>query len=112
MTLPASGALKMTDISGEFGDTAPYSLTEFYGVASGVPSSGAIKFSDFYGKGRRVMARSGSSAVTSVTAPKNAPGIYYHPTSSVGAIGVNNAAQFVQQTPPVTNITNDTTLGN
>lgn len=56
MTLPASGPLKLSDIHGEFGGTGP--LSEYYrggarvpDVApnSGIPTSGAISFSDFYG---------------------------------------------------------------
>ena len=55
--LASSGSLSLgtsagTDrsISGEFGGSAPHGLSEYYGVASGVPSSGEIEFSDFYGK--------------------------------------------------------------
>ena len=54
--LAASGALSLgttagTDrsISGEFGGTTPHELSEYYGVASGVPGSGTINFSDFHG---------------------------------------------------------------
>ena len=54
--LASSGALSLgttagTDrsISAEFGGTVPHALSEYYGVASGVPSSGTIDFSDFYG---------------------------------------------------------------
>lgn len=49
MTLQASGAISLTDIAEEFPDTAPHSLSEFYGVSVELPSSGAISFSDFYG---------------------------------------------------------------
>ena len=52
----ASGALSLgttagTDrsISAEFGGDVPHGLSEYYGVAGGVPASGAIDFSDFYG---------------------------------------------------------------
>jgi len=50
MTLPSSGALSLSQIAGEFGGSTPHSLSEYYGVASGVPSSGAISISQFYGK--------------------------------------------------------------
>lgn len=50
MTTPASGAISIIDIVTEFGGTAPHSLSEYYGVASGVPSSGTISLSDFYNK--------------------------------------------------------------
>lgn len=49
MALQPSGAISLQDIQGEFGGSSPTSLSEYYGVASGIPSSGAISFSDFYG---------------------------------------------------------------
>jgi hypothetical protein len=58
MALPASGPLSLSDIQAEFGGTNPISLSEYYkggayvlntDYAPNVPSSGAIKISDFYG---------------------------------------------------------------
>jgi hypothetical protein len=60
MTLPSSGALKFSDIQGEFGGANPISLSEYYaggsyvpsgtsGVNGSVPSSGALSMSKFYG---------------------------------------------------------------
>lgn len=59
MTLPASGTISIADLINEFGDPGePDSLGQFYrGGAmvpnisqnAGVPTSGAIKLSDFYG---------------------------------------------------------------
>lgn len=49
MTLPSSGPLSLGAIQGEFGGTNPASLNEYYGVAAGVPASGTISISDFYG---------------------------------------------------------------
>ena len=50
MAIVSSGAVSLSDIATEFGGTAPHSMSEFYGVASGVPASGEIKLaSDFYG---------------------------------------------------------------
>ena len=56
-TLESSGALSLgttagtnRSISAEFGGSTPHALSEYYGVASGIPSSGTIDFSDFYGK--------------------------------------------------------------
>ena len=49
MALPESGILKMSDIVGEFGGETPHSLGEYRSV-DGVPESGALSFSDFYGK--------------------------------------------------------------
>ena len=50
MALQSSGAISLADIAGEFGGSAPHSLSEYYGVASGIPASGQISFSQFYGK--------------------------------------------------------------
>ncbi len=50
MALQSSGAISLGDIAGEFGGSQPHSLSEYYGAASGIPSSGAIDLSDFYGK--------------------------------------------------------------
>jgi hypothetical protein len=56
MTIKSSGVLKMTDIVAEFGGTPPYNLSNYYGggplvpAGIGVPSSGVLKLSDFYGK--------------------------------------------------------------
>ena len=49
MALPSSGPLSIGDIAGEFGGVAPHALSEYYGAAAGVPASGTIAISDFYG---------------------------------------------------------------
>tara|TARA_R110000744_G_scaffold64262_4_gene132198 strand:+ start:551 stop:1135 length:585 start_codon:yes stop_codon:yes gene_type:complete len=49
MALPSSGVLSIGDIAGEFGGAAPHALSEYYGAAAGVPASGTIAISDFYG---------------------------------------------------------------
>jgi hypothetical protein len=50
MTIKSSGPLNLTEIQAEFGGENPISLNEYYGVASGIPTSGAISFQNFYGK--------------------------------------------------------------
>lgn len=50
MTLQSSGAISLANIQTEFGGSNPISLSEYYGAASGVPTSGAISLSNFYGK--------------------------------------------------------------
>lgn len=50
MALQTSGAISLNDIAGEFGGSTPHSLSEYYGVATGIPSSGQISISQFYGK--------------------------------------------------------------
>jgi hypothetical protein len=49
MTLPASGALSFSQIQTEFTGSNPIAMTEYYG-RGGLPASGVIKVSDFYGK--------------------------------------------------------------
>lgn len=49
MALQSSGAISLNDIAIEFGGTQPHSLNEYYGVANGIPASGSIALSDFYG---------------------------------------------------------------
>jgi len=48
--LPSTGPLSMSQIQGEFGGSNPIRLSEYYGAASGVPSSGAISIGNFRGK--------------------------------------------------------------
>jgi hypothetical protein len=50
MTLPASGTIKSSQIQTEFGGSNPILMSQYYGLDSGIPQSGPIKFSDFYGK--------------------------------------------------------------
>ena len=50
MTLQSSGAISLANVQTEFGGSNPISISEYYGVASGVPSSGTISLSNFYGK--------------------------------------------------------------
>lgn len=66
MTLQASGPISLLDIQNEFGGSNPIGINEYYqgGLVpsgQGVPSSGTISFSNFYGK----------SNVILVTAPSN-----------------------------------------
>lgn len=57
MALPSSGPLSMAQIATEFGGAVPHSLSEYYGAAAGVPTSGQISISDFYGKSNIVATR-------------------------------------------------------
>lgn len=50
MTLPSSGLIGFLDIQNEFGGAAPIDMGEYYGAAAGIPGSGAISISQFYGK--------------------------------------------------------------
>ena len=55
MTLQSSGAISLANIAAEFGGSTPHSLSEYYGVASGIPSSGTISMSNFMVKQMRPM---------------------------------------------------------
>lgn len=50
MALQSSGAISLADIQTEFGGSNPIAISEYYGAAAGVPASGAISISSFYGK--------------------------------------------------------------
>ena len=65
MAIQSSGEIKMSDVHGEFGGTAPHGLKEYYAAAAGVPSSGEISLKDFYGTSS-VVAQSGSAGQTNI----------------------------------------------
>ena len=50
MAFPSSGNISLDMVAKEFGGEPPHSLNEYYGVTPGVPTSGKISLSDFYGK--------------------------------------------------------------
>ena len=80
MALPSSGTLSINDIVGEFGGSAPHSLSEYYrggnfvpdsATNSDVPTSGQINISDFYGAASQIWDTTvtvGSGAVFGATA--------------------------------------------
>ena len=49
MALQSSGSISLFNIAGEFGGSTPHSLSEYYDAADGIPASGAISVSQFYG---------------------------------------------------------------
>lgn len=49
MALQTSGPISLANVQTEFGGSNPISISEYYGAASGVPSSGTISLSNFYG---------------------------------------------------------------
>lgn len=91
MTLPASGSLSASQIQTEFGGSNPISLSEYYGRASGIPSSGAISFSQFRGKSALAFspgpgsysAQDAGGAFFTVTCTKTAVWTYTRTGSSV-----------------------------
>lgn len=61
MGLQTSGEISIVDIATEFEDTAPHALTEFYGAAAGIPTSGAITIKGFYGASNQFAFTIGSN---------------------------------------------------
>lgn len=49
MALQSSGAISLANVQTEFGGSNPIAITEYYGVDTGVPASGTISLSNFYG---------------------------------------------------------------
>jgi len=49
--LQSSGSISLSQIQNVLGGSNPISMSEYYSAASGIPASGAIDVSDFYGKG-------------------------------------------------------------
>ena len=49
MALQGSGQIKLSEIATEFGGTEPHNMSEYYAAAAGVPASGQLSSSDFYG---------------------------------------------------------------
>ena len=77
MALQSSGPISLNDVAGEFSGSTPHSLSEYYGVASGVPGSGTISLSDFYGK----------AVPAPEPEPEPEPGLQFKTTGFGGAIG-------------------------
>lgn len=87
MTLPASGEIGLHQIASEFGiATNSVFPTAFYGLG-GAPGSGALSFSDFYG-------RSGSAPITSDKAGITATGFSDSDVATITATGGRTIASF------------------
>lgn len=50
---PGSPPLSMLQIQGEYGGSAPISLSEYYSASAGIPASGTISIRNFYGTSAR-----------------------------------------------------------
>lgn len=100
MALQDSGQINLSDIVNEFGDTTPdiTKLSEFYGVASNIPKSGTIKFSDFYGR-RTWIDGFPQTATTSNT------NLLWVPTNEMGVYSITQSNGGLQlMVPPTTKI--------
>lgn len=77
MALQTSGPISLNDVAGEFSGSTPHSLSEYYGVDDGVPGSGTISLSNFYGK----------SVTAPEPEPEPEPELPFRTTGWGGAIG-------------------------
>lgn len=82
MALQSSGAISLNDIAGEFGGSAPHSLNEYYGVATGIPGSGTIALSMFYGTSSIILPYNELKVIPSDSA--NGADDYFGGTVAVG----------------------------
>jgi len=85
MPLEPSGQITLNDIATEFGGSVPHNLSEYYDVADGIPSSGQISLSNFYGASASGGTGWDISTATyvqnfSVTAQESTPtGLFFKP---------------------------------
>lgn len=61
MTLQASGPISLANVQTEYGGANPIAISEYYGVPGGLPASGTISLSNFYGKSNFLATWSGDS---------------------------------------------------
>jgi hypothetical protein len=81
MALQSSGAISILDIANEFGGSTPHGLSEYYGAAPGIPTTGIIDISDFYG------ASASTSSSTATLTPDHDNSNAYHVRIGYGAQG-------------------------
>lgn len=102
MTLGSSGAIALSNLRGEFGGGAPDAMSEYYrgaGLVANlyvnrfVPTSGAIKLSDFYGAS---IATNFSTTLTRGTNGQKVPTTGFQ--SSPGSFGSLANASFFRGT--------------
>lgn len=85
MAVP-TGTASLANIQSEFGGSNPIQLSEYYGAASGVPTSGEISVDDFRGKASgTTITVSQSSSPPSKTSPGTQYGYGYNGGSTYGS---------------------------
>lgn len=96
MALQTSGPISLKNIADEFGDTAPHSLTEFYSAGTGIPSSGAISLTQFYGLSSVVplYLRSGSASSMAISPDKSRIAYFTAQTTTTMTVYVFNTSDF------------------
>lgn len=97
MALPGSGTIRFSDIRDEFGGSNPVRLSDYYrggalvpdtSANSGVPTSGAIKLSDFYGASALVFTPGfQNTSVTLTTSPGQLGQMTLNNNATIGITG-------------------------
>lgn len=95
MALQSSGQISILNIQGEFGGINDHRMSEYRNVGGGVPSSGALSLSDFYG------ASAQTASVCSHLG--NGSGTYTITGPSIVVVG----GERVGATPTITSVTID-----
>jgi hypothetical protein len=80
MTLQSSGVISLSNVQTEFGGANPIGINEYYGAAAGVPASGLISLSDFYGKS------AATNQITTAAIFGNSQQIGYNQAAGFGSI--------------------------
>lgn len=127
MTLQSSGAISLANLQSEFGGSNPISASEYYSGGahvgswvSGVPSSGTISLSNFYGKSKYLIPSAGVtyfsiSGGLSLTASNGASGSGSAGSTTDydnGQSNVNTYAEVVAAGTRAYTITNGNINGN
>ena len=94
MPLQTIGPISLSNVGSEFQNSAPYSMSEFYGAAAGIPASGAIGLSNFYGKS--------ASKVETIIIPASETGSYFAGDSK------NTGAQWFENVGSIPHVQNAT----
>jgi hypothetical protein len=89
VTIKSSGSpLNLTEVQTEFGGVVPISISEYYGLATGLPTTGQpISMSSFYGKTFLVVDKITSSG-TWVNRNRNATYVHIYVVGAGGSGGV------------------------
>lgn len=102
MALPISGTMSLSQIATEFNKTPPVAMSSLYGIISGIPVSGAMSISTFYGKSA-VVAGNSPFSMTVGTIRSDADGKYItvgsniYGFSTINAIGTITPASYRSQ---------------
>jgi len=93
MVLQSSGEISLYNIQSEFGGTTPISISEYYGAASGIPTSGQISISQFYGKSAPSSSSGGPPAPVATSIPGVSGGLGTTSYEIVTGLYANNTTR-------------------